>query len=378
MSTSNPGPGWYPDPADPAGQRYWDGSGWTESTHPGWGQVPEPAPAYGTYTPQVAELTPSRMRRVAELFNDVGRIIKRAWWPILGISLLLWFGWLALTVIAVLSLFDLGRLTNAITTLFDVFERYPNGDLPRSVQNELGDAFTDVVRTENPVPYIVVGVLIVALSLLVSSIQIAAVSRLGMDAAAGQPVSWRAGWGSGFTGGFRLFGYFVAWTAIVSAVIAAMVLLGAALGALSVALAVVMITLIALALAVVSVWITGRLIPIIVQVDVAPGALRWTWNATRDRFWAVLGRYLLWSIVASVIAQIVLTIVMLPFSLVTVAAAATPGPATIAWVTGLYALTIPLSMALTALTMIGVVPIWRDLTDDPTYRSITADGHVVK
>lgn len=29
-----PGPGWYPDPNDPATNRYWDGGSWTESRAP--------------------------------------------------------------------------------------------------------------------------------------------------------------------------------------------------------------------------------------------------------------------------------------------------------------------------------------------------------
>jgi hypothetical protein len=39
-----PAPGWYPDPAGAAAFRWWDGTTWTEGTHPGGGQtgvVPE-------------------------------------------------------------------------------------------------------------------------------------------------------------------------------------------------------------------------------------------------------------------------------------------------------------------------------------------------
>ena len=382
MSDSTPGPGWYPDPADPAGHRYWDGTSWTDTVSPtavpSWGQPAAPPAGYGAYTPQVAELTASGMRRVAELFNDVGRIIKKAWWPIIGISLILWFGWLAITALVVLSLFDVGRLTSAMSLLFDSFEQYPDGDLPRATREQLDAAFTDVLRSDNPVPYIVVGVVLVAVTLLVSSIHIAAINRLAMDAAAGQPVAWRAGWSAGFTGGMRLFGYVLALTVLILVAGAALTAVTAGLGSLSVGLAALVVTFGVIALAVVSVWITGRLIPIIVQVDLAPGALGWTWNATRNRFWAVLGRYLLWSIVASVIAQVVLTVVMLPFSLLTFAAAANPGPAALTWIVALYAFTFPLTMAMTALTFIGVVPIWRDLTDDPTYRSIGPDGHVIR
>lgn len=49
--------GWYPDPQNPAAQRYWDGSAWTPHTAPGaayaqqqqtgYPQQPQPAPAYG-------------------------------------------------------------------------------------------------------------------------------------------------------------------------------------------------------------------------------------------------------------------------------------------------------------------------------------------
>lgn len=42
--TSSPQPvatsGWYPDPAAPGGLRYFDGTGWTEHTAPGW--LPSP------------------------------------------------------------------------------------------------------------------------------------------------------------------------------------------------------------------------------------------------------------------------------------------------------------------------------------------------
>ncbi|HET7899776.1 MAG TPA: DUF805 domain-containing protein [Candidatus Nanopelagicales bacterium] len=44
--TTAPPPGWYPDPASPGSQRYWDGSGWTESVSPMPGYVaPAPPPA---------------------------------------------------------------------------------------------------------------------------------------------------------------------------------------------------------------------------------------------------------------------------------------------------------------------------------------------
>lgn len=49
MSASSTPPGWYPDPQNPAQQRYWDGSSWSEATQPasGYGAPGYGAPGYG-------------------------------------------------------------------------------------------------------------------------------------------------------------------------------------------------------------------------------------------------------------------------------------------------------------------------------------------
>jgi hypothetical protein len=55
-SPASAGPGWYPDPEDPAAQRFWDGARWTEARAP----IPPPAWARvgtGLRTPPIVALT---------------------------------------------------------------------------------------------------------------------------------------------------------------------------------------------------------------------------------------------------------------------------------------------------------------------------------
>jgi uncharacterized RDD family membrane protein YckC len=46
MSGTSTPPGWYPDPSNPAQQRYWDGNAWSDATAPGAPAAPA-APGYG-------------------------------------------------------------------------------------------------------------------------------------------------------------------------------------------------------------------------------------------------------------------------------------------------------------------------------------------
>lgn len=59
MSDSTPKPGWYADPEDPASERWWNGSGWSEQQRPSTAFV---APASPTTPPPVAAppLVPSQ------------------------------------------------------------------------------------------------------------------------------------------------------------------------------------------------------------------------------------------------------------------------------------------------------------------------------
>jgi uncharacterized RDD family membrane protein YckC len=47
MSGQSTPPGWYPDPQNPAQQRYWDGATWSEATQPAAGAAPAAAAPFG-------------------------------------------------------------------------------------------------------------------------------------------------------------------------------------------------------------------------------------------------------------------------------------------------------------------------------------------
>lgn len=94
------------------------------------------------------------------------------------------------------------------------------------------------------------------------------------------------------------------------------------------------------------------------------------------KFWAVLGRYLLWSLAASVVINVISTVVSIPVGALFLgtASAATDPAGQLGLALTLNLLLLPFTMALAAVTMIGIVPIWRDLTDHPVYRSIDENG----
>ena len=47
-----PPPGWYPDPGGSGGQRWWDGSGWTEHLHQPGAPASAPAARANPVTPR--------------------------------------------------------------------------------------------------------------------------------------------------------------------------------------------------------------------------------------------------------------------------------------------------------------------------------------
>ncbi len=417
MSHDTPQAGWYPNPDGTGGLRWWSGVGWTEYTRPNpegeqpaeqpttvlpepttqwpqeptaplpaaaWGQPgggqpappPQPVP-YAAYTPPPGRpLTASGMRPLGGMFSDIGRITRRAWWPILAISTLIWVAVSALLAVVTFALVDTGALRAGLDALGTALEANPEGDFS---QREIDAMTAEFSRAFSSLPvggWVVLGVLLSVLLLLASTVQIGAVNRLAMDAAATNLVSWGAAWRSGVVAGFRLFGYYVLLVLLMSAMIIAVTVVIVLTAQFAPGLAIGLGILAFFGFFAASFWLTGKLIPAVAQAVVGRRALSWSWRATRGKFWAVLGRYLLWALAASVIVNVITTVVSIPISLLFLGQASSPAdPATsLGLALTLNLVLLPLSMALAAVTIMGIVPIWRDLTDDPVYRSIDEQG----
>lgn len=389
--------GWYDDPGGSAQLRYWDGSAWTEHTttidrpsvpqQPQWGDpgqwTGQPGsggapPPYGTYTPTSGPLAPSGMRRVEALFADIGRIVKRGWWPITAVSLIIWAVWTALVVVVIGVLIDIPRLFDAIDFLVQTSEDTSNRTLSPQTQQEIEQNFLDALRVDSPVVWIVLGLLLFLLTMFASCAQVAGVNRVAMDTASGSQASLAAAFQSARVGGLRILGYGLLLSAGVLAVLAVLVGVIVLIGSVVAPLAVVLAMAPTVALMVGGVWIFTRLLPFTAQAVVSGGALMWSWRATEGKFWAVLGRWLLWSIVAYLAVQVISAVLFFPVSIVLGAASSTQDAAAIGWVFLLVsAVAVPISLVLNSASLLGVVPIWRDLTEQPEYRSIDEHGQPV-
>lgn len=379
MSEERPTWGWPADPDGPDSHRHWEGTEQSRqsSSAAGWGppgRAPGTGlPGHGDYVPATSEVTNSGMRHVPKLFDDVGRIITRAWWPILVVSFVLWYAWLALAIVMVALVVDIGRGVDAVTSVL-VENQMNDGRWSAAGVDRVEGAFELVPRTDSPAVLLGVAALLALSAVVVGCVHIATVNRFGMNAAAGLPVTWSDGVRVGVGAGLRLAGYAVVLILLTALVALAVVGVVAASASLSPVLAALAGVTAFITFCVVATWLTGRLIPATVQVDMGRHALAWAWARTRGRFWAVLGRYLLWVLVASTVGQIAATVVSVPISVLGVAATSQPDPASVWLWIALSVLSWPLSMVVSALTYVGVVPIWRDLTDAPQYRSIGPDG----
>ena len=314
------------------------------------------------------------MRPLSGMFSDIGRIVRRGWLPILGISVAIWAAVSAIYVAAVMATVDLTALQRGVDLIGAQAENNPETGLA-ATDPEISAAFRDAFAALSPSGWALLITALIVLLLIASAIQTAAVNRVGIDAAAGLPVSWGAGWRAGFTAGWRLLGYYILLSLAIGLLWTAATLLVVGLWALSPALGVIVGILGFLALIAVSVWLTGRLIPVIVQVVLGRRAISWSWRHTKGKFWAVLGRYILWSLAAGVIVNVIVTVLSIPASLLFLGTAASTSSTTqLGASLVLSVITLPMTMALSAVTFLGVVPIWRDLTDDPQYRAIGDDG----
>lgn len=422
MSNDAPPAGWYPNPDGTGGLRWWSGVGWTEYTRsapaepteqpapqpeqpapqpeqpaPGWSAaeapgpggwtpappepVQQPAPSpYGRYAPaEQGPLTPSGMRPLGAMFSDIGRITRRAWWPILAISVGIWTVVTVLLGVLTALLIDIPALRTALDNLQAALDADPDGSLSESQLDALGTDFAAVFDRLPPAGWAIAGVFVGVVFLLAGTIHVGAVSRLSMDACTEKAISWGQAMHSGVTAGFRLAGYYLLLMLAATVLIVVVVAMVAVAAVLSPALGVAVAVLAFFALVALALWMTGRLIVAVPQAVVGSRALSWSWSATKGKFWGVLGRYILWSIAASVIVNVVLTVVSIPVSALFLGQTATSTDplASLVPALTLNLVLLPLTMAAGAVTIIGIVPIWRDLTDHPEYRGIDTDGNPV-
>lgn len=371
-------------PEQPAGQPTTalpDQSQWANP----WGQPVTPVPAapiagYTPYAPPAPQpLTPSGMRPLSDMFSDIGRIVRRAWLPILVVSLVIWAAICALVAAVVVSAVNVPALRRGLDALATEVQNNPDGSISSAAGERIVQEFGEAFSRLSPAAWALLGTVLFLLFLVGSFVQIAAVSRLSMDAAAGRPVSWSAAWRSGFAGGFRLLGYWVLIGVIATVLLIAVVLVISVAAQLSPALAGLLGLAAFVAWIVVGVWLVGRLVPLAPQAVVGRHALRWSWQHTRGKFWGVFGRYLLWAIAASIIIQVITAVIAIPLSLLFLGQVSSGSSVEqLGASLELQLLLLPFSLALGAITVLGITPIWRDLTDDPDYRSIDEQGVPIK
>lgn len=356
--------------------RWWDGVQWGTATHrpeapAGWtgGGIPYPSES------QQAALTPSGMRPVADFFSDIGLVIRHGWKQIIGISLVIWV--VAGAIMGALSSFtvDFGELR----TLADDFEAALNqyGDTGSGFPDSVTQQLLDQLGRAFPLSvlgYVAIGVGLTVVLMLASALQTAAVNRVAIDAASGEPVSWGAGWRASWSGGLRLLVVWLLLGLLFS------VLWGGWIGLI--ALAVMVSGWLAALVGVVgfvivfavTIYLAARLVPMPAQAAMGGHIIGWSWSRTRGRTLAVFGRWLLWALIASLALQAVSAVIAFPLGLIP---SATNASDLIDYAAGSFVValfTMPLYSALSGLMTIGAVPIWRDLTDLEPYRSIDENG----
>ncbi|MCH9816337.1 MAG: DUF2510 domain-containing protein [Actinomycetia bacterium] len=385
-----PPPGWYPDPSG-AGIRYWNGQNWTDHYNPRGvvaGATAVPAWQTGMPVPTTGALAASGLRRLNGLFSDMGQILKRGWRPILGLSLLLWVGWTIVSAVVLAGVLNYGNLGSAVSATSSVVNKYGDATVPAAVGEELRRDWESVLRSDSVLTWVLVSMVILVLLIATSAVQVAAANRVAVSATANSaPQEEESGAGDDVIGAFaairsawrpgiRLLGYLLVATIAIAAVGLAWAFVIAALAQLGggfAFLAGVVAFLGLLAMIAGMYWLMGRLAPVLVQVTQGPGSVRWSWQATKGKFWAVFGRMLLWSVVASLIVQLVVTALLVPvYAILFIGGAMGNAGLSIGAGIVLVVLVGPVSLSLSIVSTLGVVPIWRDLTTDERYRAIPA------
>ena len=374
----SPPAGWYADPGAPGQLRYWDGSGWTVHTAPD-PQAGQWAPdSYAAAAHVRSPLAPSGMRWISALFGDLGRILRSAWAPLSLIGILPWLVYSAVVIPLTAILLDFGAWRRPIDSLIDAVDRY-EGTIPLSVQEQLWQEFEDAASGLGWGRFVAWLMVTALLSMLVFSAQLAASYKIGAEAASGRPAGLRVGMSALVPGSLRILGYSLILSLGLGAVMAALVGVGFALWAVGPGLSIVMSFLLFPAYLVLSYWVLGRLQPGMVRAALpgGQGSLGWSWRVTKGRTWAVVGRWFLVTIVVSFVAQTVIGLVSFALMMITFLFAASGSLGFLIASSVVFTVVIFVLSGITgSLTAAASAPIFRDLTDDPAYRSIE-DGEIV-
>ncbi len=364
---ATPPPGWYPSPDNGAWLRYWDGRQWTGHLAPAVVATPaDDRPA----------LAPSGLRGVEAVMTEPFAVIRGAWWPILAIGLIVWGLW-TLAAVALAGLVNVGGWSSALWAAIEASDSYPLG-LPPEVSADLEQQFSAAAQATSTATWIAAGIAFFAVTGFAAATQAAAVYRLAAEAGAGRPVTFATALAGVRTGLLRLLGYGLLLTAVWA--IALGVIIGAAMQAGDHSAAAVLLGMLAVgALLFALCWAGIRVLPGFVQACV-PGSshrLRWSWNATRGRFWAIVGRLLLWAVLILTVNNFVSSLIAVPVGFAVAAAFISGGPGG-GWIIVIAILgTAGLTNVLNGFGFLGVVPVWRDLSSDPAYRAIDEDGSVL-
>lgn len=370
----NPPPGWYPDPtaSDSQRLRWWDGAGWSSHTQDpepeplGWS---EPGEAAWTTDQRPMPVTESGLRPLGEFFGDVGRIIKRGWKQVLGLSLLVWLVAAVMIAAMALLLFDVGALDEMLRVLLEDFQD-SSGEISAAAQARV-DQLWETAIPYAPGIYVAAGLLLVAVLVSASALQVAGVNRAAIDAASDLPVTWSKAWHGAALGAPRLILFWVLIALGVLGVVVAIATLTILLSSLNVAIGVLAAIVLSVAAMTCGIWLTGRLIIVSAEAPVGRQPVRWAWRASRGRVLGILGRVLVWAIVTGIASNIITSVLFWPLGAAFESALTGQGAQALPTFGIVAALvSAPIYQAIVGFTYLGTVPIWRDITEREQYRSL--------